>query len=539
MINWLYKATLKTIAIVDLFHKFFDFMEEKSGHIVKGMTYIHNPLYPFLILILSSVTSLSFLVHNPMHYLIFDDSYITLKFASNFFRYHGITFDGTHYLVGATSPLHIIFVALLGLFFKMETASLVVGIVFFVFSSTLVYLWTFKIYKEKVIALLAGVLMSTNGWLIFDALNGLETTMFICLSILTFYLFYEYERKVFYTIPLFLSIFTRPEGWFIASALWLWLMVQYRVKKDPTFLRCLIHSLVIFILLTIPYCLLYFYYTGSIVTSTAYTKAIFFGEVGAPVIKKVISFVKSLFLFYKILLYDLPIVILPLIVFAKRILSITYLWFYYLIFYLFYFLLFPGAIAQYWCRYQHIFIPLLTMAICGGVYELLKKCRRKSLQSIMAVLIMISLIFNQTISFLNGEKTYSGATTCTRNVMIELALWLKYHTPPDSLIALHDIGAVGYFSDRKIVDLVGLTNPEITKYYLDKNHRRILPLNKREILEYLKEKRPNFLVMFPAWDKYFNFFSPDTQVHFEHIYSSPPLFPRGGGYKIFKCNWYD
>ena len=47
------------------------------------------PLFP--IAILSLVASLYYLSHNPEHIQIFDDSYITLKFASNFFKYGGIT----------------------------------------------------------------------------------------------------------------------------------------------------------------------------------------------------------------------------------------------------------------------------------------------------------------------------------------------------------------------------------------------------------------------------------------------------------------
>ena len=101
----------------------------------------------FLIALLSCMTCLCYMRHNPDHVLVFDDSYITLKFAANFFKYNGITYDGASYLTGATSPLHIVLVALVGLFFKLETASLLVGIIFFVFSSLLVYLWTLKIYR--------------------------------------------------------------------------------------------------------------------------------------------------------------------------------------------------------------------------------------------------------------------------------------------------------------------------------------------------------------------------------------------------------
>ena len=63
------------------------------------------------------------------------------------------------------------------------------------------------------------------------------------------------------------------------------------------------------------------------------------------------------------------------------------------------------------------------------------------------------------------------------------------NTPADSLIALHDIGVVGYSSGRNILDLVGLTNVEVSKYYLDRSSKEPLPIKERKIIDYLKEKK--------------------------------------------------
>jgi len=491
----------------------------------------------FFIALLSCAASLFYLRHNPDHLLVFDDSYITLKFAANFFKYKAITYDGTLHLTGATSPLHVILVALVGLFFKLETASLVVGIVFFVFSSLLVYLWTLKIYNDRRIALLAGVLVSSSGWLVFDSLNGLETTAFIFFSILTFYLFYAYEHKIYYIIPLFLSILTRPEGWFIACALWSWQVIKYVDQKDKKKLWHLSTALGFFILLVIPYFLLYLYYTGSLLPSTAFSKAIFFAEVRLPLVNKNIFFKDYFLLFYKTLFYPAPLFIFPLILFARKVISLPYLWFYYSIFYLFYLLLFPGAISHYWCRYQHIFIPIIIIAISGGVFELIRMCEKRALKISMVVLIMSCLVYNQRVSFVNTEKIYSGEIECAKNTLIDLAIWLKDNTPEDSLIVLHDIGVVGYFSGRSIVDLVGLTNADVRKYYWDQNTKKPLPIKERRAIDYLKEKKPDYLVMIPEWDRYFNFFQSGNEKYFKQVYTSELLFPTELRYKVYKCNW--
>jgi len=484
---------------------------------------------------LSCGTSYYYLRHNPDHLLIFDDSYITLKFASNFLKYKAITYDGSTYLTGATSPLHVVLIALLGLFLRLETASLVVGIVFFVFSSVLVYLWTLRIYEDRKVALLAGVLMSTSGWLVFDSLNGLETTTFICLSLMTFYLFYVYEHRAFYVFPLLLSIVTRPEGWFIAGALWMGQVITYIMWRDKQVVRNLFISLCLFVLLITPYFLLYFYYTGSLLPSTAFAKSTFFAEF--QVHSKIWLFKHCVELFYKELLYPLPLIVFPLILFARKVMRLTYLWFYYGIFYLCYFLFFPGATLHYWCRYQHIFIPLITIAVSGGALELLKMCKKKALKIAISVVVVASLVYNQSVSFMMINDTYLRATNCTKKTMLDLALWLKRTTPEDSLIALHDIGVVGYFSNRSILDLVGLTNPEVSKYYWDSRSKRPFSIGERKVIDYLKEKKPDYLVILPEWDKYFNFLHADNEKYLKRVYTSGLLFPSGMRYKVFRCDW--
>ena len=506
-------------------------MAEETGHEKRVSHKLKTFLPLFFISLLSCAMSLYYLRLNPDHLLLFDDSYITLRFAANFFRYGGITYDGNSYLIGATSPLHIIFIALFGLFLKMETASLVVGIIFFIFSSLLVYLWSFRIYGGRKVAFLAGLMMSICYWLIADSLNGLETTTFIFFSLLTFYLFHAYKAKPFYIIPLILSILTRPEGWFIACALWTWQALQYFFKKDKKILRHLLISLSLFTLLITPYLLLSLYCTGSLLPSTAFSKAIFFAQARFPLVKKIVFFKNGFLPFYQKLFFTGSLFIVPLILFARKFISISYLWFYYISFCLFYFFLFPGAIAHYWYRYHHVFIPMLIIGISGGAVQVVKMCKRRILQISVAVLIVGFIVYNQGVGLLHLKYTYPIAVSNIKHT-IDLAMRLKRDTPKDSLIALHDIGVVGYFSDRTILDLVGLINQEISRYYWGENTKRLFDLSERRIIDYLKIKKPDYLVMFPNRDSYFNFFRPDNRKHFKHEYTPHPL-----RYEVFKCNW--
>lgn len=48
-----------------------------------------------------------------------------------------------------------------------------------------------------------------------------------------------------------------------------------------------------------------------------------------------------------------------------------------------------------------------------------------------------------------------------RECYLEMGFWLRDNTPEDAVVAALDIGAVGFASDRKVLDLMGLVSPEI------------------------------------------------------------------------------
>jgi arabinofuranosyltransferase len=48
--------------------------------------------------------------------------------------------------------------------------------------------------------------------------------------------------------------------------------------------------------------------------------------------------------------------------------------------------------------------------------------------------------------------------------LIPWGRWLRQHTPPNTVVATPDIGALGYFSQRRIMDLAGLVTPEMVPY---------------------------------------------------------------------------
>jgi hypothetical protein len=68
-----------------------------------------------------------------------------------------------------------------------------------------------------------------------------------------------------------------------------------------------------------------------------------------------------------------------------------------------------------------------------------------------------------------GPSVYRTDVKIIDEEMVASAHWIADHLPPDQLLAVHDIGAVGYFAPRPILDLAGLVSPEVIPIILDKD----------------------------------------------------------------------
>lgn len=80
---------------------------------------------------------------------------------------------------------------------------------------------------------------------------------------------------------------------------------------------------------------------------------------------------------------------------------------------------------------------------------------------------------------------------------VAMAEWVRDHTPADSLIATHDIGALGAISQRPVMDLFGLVTPTMIRPV-----RTVIPtlgIPSNWYLERLREREAIYLVGYPDW----------------------------------------
>ncbi len=123
---------------------------------------------------------------------------------------------------------------------------------------------------------------------------------------------------------------------------------------------------------------------------------------------------------------------------------------------------------------------------------------------LLAFLLLGGQSYAQDVAFIEGE-------------MVATARWLAANTPSDALIAAHDIGAIGYFAERPLLDLAGLISPEIISLLADET----------AVARYALDSEADYLVTAPGWP-YELVVSNEATIH---VFSSDFAWTRENGLK--------
>lgn len=129
--------------------------------------------------------------------------------------------------------------------------------------------------------------------------------------------------------------------------------------------------------------------------------------------------------------------------------------------------------------YQHgrYVIPALPSFIFAGVIGLLvllqsvKKTRSESIFGLLRRVTVQVLAISTAILFLvfipSGIQAYTNDVGVINSEMVASAEYINENIPLTDLMAIHDIGAVGYFAPRDMIDIAGLVTPEIIPIVTD------------------------------------------------------------------------
>ena len=110
-------------------------------------------------------------------------------------------------------------------------------------------------------------------------------------------------------------------------------------------------------------------------------------------------------------------------------------------------------------RYILPALPFLLLASGNALSPLIEKIQ-KGRTGNLVILVLVSVIYIlQMASAVCHEFEYYVDCKYIYYRHVKTALWVKEHVPAGEKIAAHDIGALGYYSGHRILDLAGLATP--------------------------------------------------------------------------------
>jgi hypothetical protein len=171
-------------------------------------------------------------------------------------------------------------------------------------------------------------------------------------------------------------------------------------------------------------------------------------------------------------------------------------------------------------RYAMPAIPVLILlgaeTMLGAAQQAGAKWGRVLSRGWIAATLAVALAFLAL-----GARSYGQDVAIIQTEMVATAEWIADHTEPGDLVAAHDIGAVGYFSHRTLIDLAGLISPKVIPFLRDE----------ARLAEYLDACGADYLMTFPGW-------YPELVDGRVPVYrSTAPFSPAAGGENMAVYRW--
>lgn len=396
--------------------------------------------FVFPVLVLGSLVIVSIIENRPINFVL-DDAYITIANAHILVQ-GGTDSFGNRVPTGATSPVHLAVLALLGHAMDLRLASFGLSLSFAALFATGLWMLLLRVTKSYFVAACGTVLGLVGGYSWAMLLNGLETGM--AMAAVTWALWCSQERRdtILAVIVGFLP-FIRPE--LAALSVFLLVSLLWRARHEKARLALL---LCIALIVGSVLALAALGLTGHLLSPTAAAKQFFFDEQPLSFGRR-LALTMSAVIASPIAVPLFGLVFLPalrdgwaflcfvfafLVVFAEQL---------------------PVALFHNDFRYLYPMLPL-GIAGWGVVFGRLPKLK---LMSIAALAVLATFpaqgwrFYRESIDFYAAQE--------------EVAIWVEVNIPSRARILIHDAGYVPWHvrfvaepsRDFELVDVVGLKTP--------------------------------------------------------------------------------
>ncbi len=452
---------------------------------------IKHTSYAWIILFGIAVAATLYLLRSSYLYGLgypLDDAWIHQTYARNLTILGEWSFVPGFPSGGSTSPLWTLLLSI-GYLIKLPMAwTYFLGLLFLYLSAILVVQLfspkSHEISSQK--AIFIGLFIALEWHLLWAALSGMETIFYIFIIVAFFRIIQKPEIMWFGGLLAAIAVWIRPDGVLLLGP-WMWVILFSSQSKQQK-LIALVKGLVGCFILLAGYLGFNHLISGSWLPNTFYAKQMEYAVlIELPLYKRVFNLFVLPWIGPAILL--LPGLVTKIIkIIQKRdyFSSAALLWALgYMSVYAF-----QLPVTYQHGRYIMPVMPILYMLSFAGFWDIIQELNIKLLPwrvlkdawklSFGLVLIGFTVL---------GSSSYAKDVAIINSEMVNVANWISNNTTPNAIIAAHDIGALGYYGNRKIIDLAGLINPEVVPFLR----------NEAALSAYMDKLHVNYLVIFPSW----------------------------------------
>jgi len=397
---------------------------------------------------------------------LFDDAYIFFRYADNVVAGAGLVYNPGERVEGFTSPawMALLAAARLGTP-RLEVVAPVLGVAAAALLAPIVWCGLWRPHGAAVDRIVNAVLalgLVCLPCVVFWAHSGMETALFAV--VVTAALVAALRRVETARVSAWAAVFVaaamlvRPEGVLLAGWVGLWATAS-RGRVDRAWLRTVVLPLALAAVPAVLVIVARDAYYGALVPNTYVAKVT--PDTGARLLRGVHYIGRVIGGHWPLLLVVGALVAATVRAHtwpgraASLLLGWVLLWAAYLV----------SVGGDHFSVYRMFLpaLPALVLAI-GALWQSCAAAHGRTSRAAAAFVVVLVVAFGLSIHLaLRAEGGPARALPRRVAGWGAAGKWVAVNTPPDTLIAANVIGAIGYFSHRPLVDLLGLVDPVVAR----------------------------------------------------------------------------
>jgi len=380
----------------------------------------------------------------------YDDPYITFRYARNLLDGNGFVYNVGQRTLSTTAPLYAILLAGLGWVWPdLPSLGNALSALSLVLSALILYVWA-RARGEKPAGMLAALLLCL--WPLLYLTFGAET-LFSTLLILSGLWAYDRSRTGLSAVALALAAMVRPDGIIAAIALG----IIHLLRRQPIPWR----SVVLYAGLVAFFYTGVWIYFGSPLPVTLLAKQqqgqmAASMQFGAGFLDLAGQYARQPFYWLHAILA---------LVGLYWVLNKGRYWIPLLAWTALYFLAYTVLGVSHYFWYYAPLVPAFAVLVAEGTVAVLRLLARTRLSQPLVTILTGLLLFALLVPLLTDVIGAGWHSDPRYEVYREIGQWLQENTPSEASIGALEVGIIGYYAQRPIVDFAGLIQPQVARQF--------------------------------------------------------------------------